>query len=131
MSDKTPSEFVVTVEGIGTFTFGWRTMRRQMSIEVEFARLTEGVLDVHPFLMNMANAMADLKVLVLDAPPGWDVDELDAGDDESFDKLMKVWGALLKEERTFRGGQPGGQGGRSADGEVDGVLVSPPVQSAA
>jgi hypothetical protein len=127
MTDATdrPVAFTLPVEGVGVFTFAKRTMRAHLAVEVEYSRLTEGVETITKFCGDVASAMADLKVLTVSAPKGWDVEELDAADDESFNLLMKVWSAFREREVTFRkGAQAPGAGAGPRAGAEPGVLVS-------
>ena len=113
--DTGPAEFVVNVPGEGVFKFRKRTMRTQISIECEYTRLTEGVPAVTDFLARLAGAFADLTVLTVEAPKGWDLDELDGFDDDDYARLTKVWEALRGQEATFR--QAGGaQAPREGEG---------------
>lgn len=105
------TDFVAPVDGVGTFTFAKKSFRDQVAIEVEYARLTEGVETVTNFLYNIATAMATLTVLTVTAPDGWDINALDPEDDESYMKLMKVWGALRDKQSAFRkAAKPGSEG---------------------
>lgn len=101
------TDFVVPVDGIGTFTFAKKTMRDQIAIEVEYSRLTEGIETVTNFLWNLASSVSVLKVLTVTAPDGWNLDALDPEEPESYDKLMKVWSALRDKQASFRKGNQG------------------------
>lgn len=113
---RTPSatDFTVTVDGIGAFTFGRRNMRDEMRIGAEFSRLTEGVETPTPYLATVGGWMATLKVLTVSAPDGWgrtpdgepttDIDEMDPLSGETYDALMKVHAALREKEGSFRSG---------------------------
>lgn len=95
------ADFQVDVDGIGTFIFGKRSMRDEIKIQVEYARLIEGV-EPTEWLALVAGWISVLKVLTVMAPPGWDIDELDPLDDASYAKLGKVHKALTDKERSFR-----------------------------
>jgi len=97
-----PTDFPLTVEDVGTFVFARKAMREQVSIAVEYARLTEGVPEVVEILGDIPEAMATIKVLTVSAPEGWDADTLDPEDKESYEKIMKVWGALRDKLAGFR-----------------------------
>lgn len=97
-----PTDFVVTVDGIGTFTFAKKSFRDQLAISAEFARLTEALPIVPDYLAMVASPMAALRVLTVVAPNDWDIDALDPEDSESYTKLMKVWGALRDKQASFR-----------------------------
>ena len=119
MSTYSPDTFEVDVEDIGKFVFRKRNMRAQIEIEAEYSRLTEGVQVITAFLGDISSKTADLKVLTLKAPDGWDVDELDAWDDDSFEKLAKVWSALRDKEASFRAKPGGPEGDGEGERKVD------------
>ncbi|HCE08542.1 MAG TPA: hypothetical protein DEQ40_08070 [Oxalobacteraceae bacterium] len=126
------TDFVVPVDGIGTFSFAKKSLRDQIAIESEYNRLTEGQDNVTTFLWNIASATASLKVLTIAAPHGWDVDALDPEDPESYINLMKVWGALRDKQASFRqAGKPAVQGEGQAPISDAGVLVPAQVQPGA
>lgn len=107
-----PSDFTVNVPDVGSFTFGQRTMRDEVAIQVEFARMIDGV-EPTAWLEMVCGWISTLKVLTVRAPDGWDLDELDPLDDESYAKMHAVHQALGEQERSFRRG-PGVAG--QADG---------------
>lgn len=96
-------DFTVEVEGIGAFRFGHRKMADHLKIEVEYARITEGVAPT-PWLDQLATWMATLKVLAVRVPEGFDLDELDPLDDATYKKISKVFLALREKEGSFRPG---------------------------
>lgn len=106
-----PTDYIVPVEGLGSFTFGRRTMRDEVVIQVEFARLIDGV-EPTAWLQAVGGWMSSLKVLTVRAPEGWNVDEMDPLDDETYSKLKRVHDALTAKEGSFRRKpEPTGQGG--------------------
>jgi hypothetical protein len=123
------ADFVVTVDGIGTFTFGRRVFRDQFAIGAAYARLSEGQpLDQTD--SAFANMVAELQVLTVAAPPEWDIDTLDPED--GYGIIRKVWSALRDKEIAFRGGVPVRTEAQGAGGGADnGDLVPPTVQPAA
>ena len=98
------TDFDVSVEGIGVFRFGKRKMADEIAIQVEYARLIQGV-DPTDWLANVCGWISTLKVMTVRAPEGWDIDDLDPLDDETYLKLANVYGALTERERSFRSGQ--------------------------
>ena len=113
------TDFDVVVEGIGTFTFGRRKLADEIAIQVEYARTIDGVQPTE-WLALVAGWLSALKVLTVRAPAGWNVDELDPLDDDTYAKLMKVHSALSEKERSFRSGPAaGGEGTRQGTGKVD------------
>lgn len=124
------TDFVVDVEGVGSFTFGKRTMRDEIKVQVEYARLIEGV-EPTEWLDVVCGCIALLRVMTVRAPDGWDIDSMDPLDEDTYARLMKVHAALTAKERSFRRskGQGGAQPGQGT-GEDNRVLVSPEVQPA-
>ncbi|MFD3263214.1 hypothetical protein [Phenylobacterium ferrooxidans] len=115
--ESQPTDFVITVEGIGAFTFSKRTLRSGFAISAEYARLTEGE-PLDALTGRFAEAVATLKILTVAAPDGWapsDLDDLSPFDDEAYANLVKVWSALSEKEETFR--RPGAKGKSSGEGE--------------
>lgn len=115
--ESQPTDFVITVEGIGAFTFSKRTLRSGFAIAAEYARLTEGE-PLDALIGRFAEAVATLKVLMVDAPAGWgpaDLDDLSPFDDATYANLLKVWGALSDKEETFR--RPGAKSKGGGEGE--------------
>lgn len=113
---RTPqaTDFTVPVEGIGTFTFGRRTMRDEISIQVEFARLIEGV-EPTAWLQAVGGWLSALRVLTVKSPDGWDLDDMDPLDDDTYARLNKVYEALVNKEGSFRRGKRlASQGGGEA-----------------
>lgn len=106
------TDFLVRVEGVGDFVFGRRKMADHLKISVEHARITEGVTPTPPWLDSVATWIATIRVLAVRVPEGFDIDELDPLDDDSYAKLLKVNMALRAKEDSFRGrpapAMPGG-----------------------
>lgn len=129
-----PTDFPVTVDGIGTFTFARIAMREQIAIGVETARLCEGLPlgSLDPSFQNLIGWIAELKTLTVVAPDGWDIDGMDPFDQDSYAQIAKVWSALRDKQNSFRPGYgKGGQAAGEGAGGLGGVLVSPEVQPAA
>jgi len=95
------TDFTAPVEGVGTFTFGRRTMRDELAIQVEYARIIDGVTPTE-WLVVVGGWMAALRVLTVKAPSGFDIDDLDPLDDDTYAKLGRVHEALQEQERSFR-----------------------------
>lgn len=117
---RTPNinDFSIPVDGIGTFTFARRKMADEIKIQVEYARMIDGV-EPTQWLALVCGWMAALKVLTVRAPEGWDIDEMDPLDDDTYAKLGRVHAALIEKERSFRKGEkPSREEPRTGDGEV-------------
>lgn len=95
------TDFSVTVKGIGTFTFGRRAMRDEIDIQVEYARIIDGVAPT-AWLASVAGWIAAFRVLTVRAPADWDIDGMDPSDNETYAKMFKVFTALIEQERSFR-----------------------------
>lgn len=98
-----PTDFRLTVPDVGDFVFAKRTMRDEIATQVEYARMIDGVTPT-PWLEAVCGAMADLTVLSVKDPDGWDIEAMDPHDPETYAKLISVHRGLLNKERTFRGG---------------------------
>lgn len=110
------TDFLVPVEGVGDFVFGRRKMADHLKINVEYARITEGVTPT-PWLDTVASWIATLRVLAVRLPEGFDLDELDPLDEETYAKLLKINSALRAKEDSFRGKpQAAGEGSGQAPG---------------
>lgn len=118
------TDFRITVEGIGDFVFARRKMRDEVAAQVEYARLIDGV-EPTQWLVTICGALADLMVLTVKAPEGWDLDEMEPHDPETYNKLIKVHAALRTKELSFRpGAGAGSQAAGAGAGEDDRVPVS-------
>lgn len=126
-----PGDFKVDVDGLGEFVFGRRKMGDQFAIEVEFARLTQGVQPTE-WLKLVGEWMSSLRILMVKAPTGFDLDELDPLDDDVYNTIGKVFRALRAREESFRQKPPaGGQAGRPDPVPAGDLLVSPQVPAVA
>ena len=126
------TDFQVTVEGIGTFTFGRRRMRDELAIAAEFSRLTEGVETPTLYLQGVAGWISTLKVLTVEAPEGWDIDAMDPLEEDTYANLVRVHSALRDKEGSFRSGaKQTGKAERQGDSQDPGVLVSADVPARA
>lgn len=124
-----PDQFTLEVPEVGAFTFAKRTMRRELRIQAEYSRLTEGVDTPTLGLEMLAGMLSQLSVLTIRGPEGWDLEAIDPLDEREYAKLLRVHAALRAKEDSFRGRSPTGsaQGGQAHVGEPA-VLVSPTVQ---
>jgi hypothetical protein len=98
-----PTDFRVPVPNVGDFVFAKRTMRDEVATQVEYARMLDGVTPT-PWLEAVCGAMADLGVLTVKAPDGWDIESMEPHDPETYAKLIAVHRGLLEKERSFRSG---------------------------
>ena len=95
------TDFIVKAPGIGTFTFARRTMRDEIAIQVEFARIIDGV-EPTSWLQAVGGWISVFRVLTVRAPEEWDIDGMDPTDPETYAKMRQVYEALSEKEGTFR-----------------------------
>lgn len=76
-------------------------MRDEISIQVEFARIIDGV-EPTAWLQAVGGWLSALRVMTVRAPAGWDLDEMDPLDDETYAKLSLVYTTFVEKERSFR-----------------------------
>ncbi len=121
------TDFPVDVDGIGRFVFAKRKMKDEIDIQVEYARMIQGV-EPTAWLATVAGWLSDLRVLTVLAPVGWDLEEMDPLDDETYKQIALVHSALRTKEGSFRR-KPEQGGAAAGTGAVEdgGVLVSPEV----
>lgn len=124
MSDS-PTVFVANVPGVGEFTFAKRNLKLEIAAKVELRRLTQGV-ELDPFTTTFVVAVADLKVLIINGPDGWDAEGLDQMDpftEETYASVLKVWEVLRDQEEPFRRAKSKvPQGGEGTGGELPPVV---------
>lgn len=109
---RTPqaTDYRVSVEGVGDFVFAKRTMRDEINVQVEFARIIQGV-EPTQWLQVVGGCLSDLRVLTVKSPEGWDLDALDPLEEDVYAKLVLVHDALIAKERSFR--RPKGEGDKA------------------
>lgn len=124
------TDFPVEVEGVGKFIFGRRTLRDGMAIAVEYSRQTEAEEKLSNWAMVLGEAVATIMVLMVEAPEGWVLEEIDPLAPDGYDQIMRVFTALRSAENRFRSeGKP--EKGRARNVRDGGVLVPETVQPAA
>lgn len=111
------TDFDVTVEGIGLFTFARRTMADEFAIQRKFAELAGGGTDHTTWLDLVGGWVSALTVLTVRAPEGWNISEMDPLDDDEYKRLNQVFEALRGAEDSFRGKRrKGGEAGSEGAG---------------
>ncbi|HUN52316.1 MAG TPA: hypothetical protein VMU42_14420 [Candidatus Sulfotelmatobacter sp.] len=101
------------VEGEGRFVFRRRNLALGFRVMCEMARiLPEGTDDNG--LRAMVGAYATVKVQLVEAPAGFDVDEFDPDDDVSYRRLAAVSVALAAKEAELKAGKVKAQVAASA-----------------
>lgn len=122
------TDFSVDIDGIGTFTFARRRMADELKIQVEYARILDGVKPTE-WLDLIAGWKSVLKVLTVRAPEDWgvdifgnptsDIDEMDPQDPVVYERLGLVNMKLAEKERSFRP-RNGEASERSGQGAITG-----------
>ena len=128
----TPSTFVVTLPDIGTFEVKRRTLKVQMQVHAELNRLTEGapLATLSDWFVDLCALIAELRVLIVRAPDGWSLDEIDPLDD-GYEQLRAVYRAIREQEGRFRAERKGHQASGAGTGEEPALVVPGPVSAAA
>lgn len=105
------TDFTVSVEGLGDFTFARRTIPDALRIRGLFGQFA--VNDADAELAGAANAYATVCVLCTQTPEGFgDFADYDlVADKDGLVKLFRVYEALVAKEDSFRqGAQKAGAG---------------------
>lgn len=132
MREPSANDFQCQVEGIGNFRFAKRTLRDDLRIQAEYSTIAGHVDSPTRELAVFASCYAALKVLLVQAPDGWDLDSLDPLDDDAYTQLVKVHNALRSQEDRFRQGKrPRGEVRGEGAGSDAGLLVSQEVRPGA
>jgi hypothetical protein len=129
-----PTDFHVDVDGVGHFIFARRTIRDEMRIGAEYSRFIEGVEQPTSFLDSMAGWISTLNVLTVEAPHNWNPEGMDPFDEDTHEKILKVYGALRTKEGEFRrqkAARSAGENSGPGTGAAPELLVSPAVPPAA
>lgn len=126
----TPNTYVVNVPEIGTFEIRKRTLGVQMKIHAELNRLTEGapLSTLSDWFIDLCGLVAELKGLIIKAPDGWSMDDLDPLDD-GYDRLRAVYRAIRVQEDSFRTQAKGSQAASQGSSEQPAMVVSGPVST--
>lgn len=95
------TDFTVTVEDVGVFTFAKRRMIDELKIQAEYAKIIDGATPTD-WLATLAGWKATLDVLTVAGPAGWNIDEMDPLDPAVYAKIKRVYDALTEKERSFR-----------------------------
>lgn len=123
------NDYYFDVPDVGRFRAARRTMTIEVEIQREYASMAGGV-EPTAWLMTLAEYLSTLRVLIVDAPESWDMENMDPLDDETYQTLGRVFAALREREETFRRKPraPGEENG-AANGEHSGSVVSPDVST--
>lgn len=128
----TPATFVVAVPDLGAFEIKRRTLAVQMAIHSELNRLTEGqaLNSLADWYIDVCGLIAELRVLIVKKPDGWDLEALDPLED-GYDTLRAIYRAIRDQENRFRAERKGAQAPGAGTGQEPAMVVSGPVSTAA
>lgn len=121
---KPETDFKVTVEGVGDFVYGRRTVGDSLKIRGRFLELAGDHSD-DVEIASIASATAMHEVLCVSAPDGWsDILALDSADPENISRIFDLYMKVGETEDSFRDKTKvsSAQAG-SGDGSDAGVLV--------
>ncbi|HHA3594133.1 TPA: hypothetical protein ACODIZ_003660 [Salmonella enterica subsp. enterica serovar Newport] len=119
-----PSDFYETVEGVGRFRFARRMLSDELQIQRKYAEYVGGV-EPTAWLATLAEYLSTIGVLTVEAPEGWDMDNMDPLDNDTYAKIARVFVALREREERFRAGAGSDGKAESAPApEQRGSLVS-------
>lgn len=91
--------FSVEVEGVGRFEFKFPTILDEITVERETFAISGSDGSISPGAKSIAARIAWLKACTLEAPAGWDLEEL-----YDLESLVKVYDAFSDKVFQFRGG---------------------------
>ena len=106
-----PTDFPVDVPDVGRFTFAKRRMDDEFAIQVAYARRIDGIQFPTDWLELVGTWLATLSVLTVRGPEGWNLEEMDPLDPDTYAKLKKVYDSLREKEQSFRPKPVGGSEG--------------------
>lgn len=116
--------YFVDIDGLGAFEVMRRTMLANNKIRSEFNRITEGQESLSEAFEQFCVVFSTLKALVVKAPTGWNLDNLDPDDDNSYQQMYSLYFKIVEKEKFFRGKDQGGQNTSAGSGSDDRVVVS-------
>lgn len=97
------TDFTVSIDGLGDFRYGRRTLGDSMRIRSRFLQLVgDNADDIE--MAATANAVAVHEVLCVSAPAGWeDLLKLDSVDPDNVSRVFELSAKLGDKEDSFRG----------------------------
>ncbi|ECN9265218.1 hypothetical protein ACLMYS_003875 [Salmonella enterica] len=118
------TDFYETVEGVGRFRFARRKLADELLIQRYYAEYAGGV-EPTAWLATIAEYLSTLRVLIVEAPDDWDMDNMDPLDSDTYETLAAVFVALRRKEDSFRtGSRKQSEAASQEDVEQRGSLVS-------
>lgn len=121
------TDYTIDVDGVGRFTIGRRKMADELAIQREYAAILGGVEPTR-WLETVGSWLSTFRVLIVFAPSGWNVDEMDPLEEDSYERMKRVYNAISEKELSFRHKSGAGSEGRGQETAGDNrVPVSPEV----
>lgn len=130
--------YELDVDGIGHFVIAHRTIESGLRIEHErqrigFSAVPDGATEEQELSVRVLNhlteAVAALKVLVVEAPAAWDMSAIDPEVDGGYEQILTVYGEVKQAEARFRESKASrGKAPRQGDAVGAGVVVPSEVQ---
>lgn len=96
------TDYPIEVEGVGTFIIARRKMKDEIEIQRGIARILDGV-DATNWLNNIGSWMSTIEVLTVKYPEGFDLEELDPTDEQTYINLSNIYAEIRTAEARFRG----------------------------
>lgn len=132
MSTQGKKTHHLDVDDIGHFEFVYRAMRDELRIGAEYSRLTEGVDKPSAWLDLFSTMISTLKVLIVEAPTGFKIDDADPLDPDSYKRIVLVYNKLREREARFRNEYGSlGKEASAGNGGVCESVVSKDIQATA
>jgi hypothetical protein len=129
MRSPLPTDFFVDVDQLGTFRFAKRKMSDEIAIQRLYSEYTGGVTPT-VWLLTLGEYLSTIRALLVESPDGWDIDNLDPLEDETYEQIGRVFVALREREETFRkGAGEKRKAPRAKDAKHRGSVVSPDLQA--
>lgn len=102
MSEARPGQvYSFDVDDVGSFFARRRTMNDSAAIPNRAISILGGVPS-HPIMLQQATKLAELEMLIVGAPDGWDLAGLDPLDQDDQELIDAVHGGLRDAEERFR-----------------------------
>lgn len=96
--------YTFDVDGIGTFVFRRRTMAHRYSITAAALKIMGTGEVTNLGLLAETEKMAEVQLLCVSAPEGWNVEDMDPLDPEEMRQFGIVHARFREAEETFRRG---------------------------
>lgn len=123
MLKPTEKQFQETIDGIGTFTFKYPTLKDDIKADGISSKLLAGNENPTVITVNIATMIGTLSTAIVEKPEGFDLDNI-----YSYEELEAVYNAFVNKVLSFRrkspfAKQPGAENKGAGTGEGTAVLV--------